>query len=104
MGSMAHRKLDEAVISAYAAVDPKGGWDVQWAEAYVEYGAGELPAPAPGKGERGKKAKGNGETKRRREEAELERVRELRREVDEKVLGALLGLNLRRSASSEGGR
>lgn len=28
---LAHEKLDRAVLSAYASVDPKGGWDEDWA-------------------------------------------------------------------------
>jgi hypothetical protein len=42
---LAHEKLDRAVLAAYAAVDPKGGWDESWAEVWVETGAGQ-PLPA----------------------------------------------------------
>ncbi|MFG0284375.1 MAG: class I SAM-dependent DNA methyltransferase [Phycisphaerales bacterium JB039] len=41
---LAHRKLDEAVLAAYALVDPAGGWDPAWAEVFEETGAGR-PLP-----------------------------------------------------------
>ncbi len=41
---LAHEKLDRAVLAAYAAVDPDGGWDEAWAEVWVDSGAG-LPLP-----------------------------------------------------------
>lgn len=37
---LAHEKLDRAVLAAYAATDPAGGWDEAWAEVWVESGAG----------------------------------------------------------------
>jgi hypothetical protein len=45
---LAHRKLDEAVLAAYEAVDPAGGWAPAWAEAWEPAGAGQpLPADHP---------------------------------------------------------
>jgi hypothetical protein len=42
---IAHEKLDRAVLAAYAAVDPEGKWNEDWAEVWVETGAGQkLPA------------------------------------------------------------
>ena len=68
---LAHRKLDEAVLAAYAAVDPAGGWDEAWAEVWEETGAGQpLPAGHP--------------------------LAARRAEVDQKVLANLLRLNLSR--------
>lgn len=37
---LAHGRLDRAVLAAYAAVDPSGGWDVEWARVFEETGAG----------------------------------------------------------------
>ena len=42
---LAHKKLDQAVLTAYRAVDPPGGWDPAWAEVFEETGAGH---PLPG--------------------------------------------------------
>ena len=42
---VAHRELDRAVLAAYAAVDPAGGWSEDWADAWEETGAGQ-PLPA----------------------------------------------------------
>jgi hypothetical protein len=41
---LAHERLDRAVLSAYAATDPKGGWDPEWAKVWVDTGAGQ-PMP-----------------------------------------------------------
>jgi len=38
---LAHEQLDRAVLAAYAAVDPQGGWQEDWAEVWVETGAGQ---------------------------------------------------------------
>jgi len=38
---LAHRKLDEAVLAAYAAVDPKGQWSKDWADVWEDAGAGQ---------------------------------------------------------------
>lgn len=65
---LAHERLDRAVLAAYGAVDPKGGWNEDWAEVWVETGAG-APLP-PGHA--------------------LEKKRE---EVEERVLGNLLRMN-----------
>jgi hypothetical protein len=71
---LAHRKLDEAVLAAYAAVDPDGGWEASWAEAWEPTGAG---TPLP-------------------EDHALSARRE---EVDQAVLANLLRLNLARSSA-----
>ena len=80
---LAHRKLDEAVLAAYAAVDDKGEWDTAWAAAYEPFGAGEIvisdKEPPPPEVEEAKRA-----------------AIEQRREVDEKILAGLLRLNLQR--------
>jgi hypothetical protein len=38
---LAHEQLDRAVLSAYAASDPQGGWDEEWARVWAETGAGQ---------------------------------------------------------------
>jgi hypothetical protein len=68
---LAHEELDRAVLAAYAAVDPAGGWSEDWAEVWVETGAGQPPA-------------------------EGHPLASRRAEVDQQVLGALLRLNLAR--------
>ena len=71
---LAHRALDEAVLAAYAAVDPEGGWDAGWAAVFEETGAGVgLGADHPLHGHR--------------------------EEVEQLILGALLAMNLGRSHS-----
>ncbi|MFW6133105.1 MAG: class I SAM-dependent DNA methyltransferase, partial [Planctomycetota bacterium] len=37
---LAHAAVDRAVLAAYAAVDPEGGWDPDWAEVWQPCGAG----------------------------------------------------------------
>jgi hypothetical protein len=65
---MAHEQLDGAVLAAYAATDPAGGWQEDWAAVWVDTGAGQpLPADHP--------------------------MAEQRRQVDAAVLAALLRLN-----------
>lgn len=45
---LAHEQLDRAVLAAYAAVDPDGAWDEDWAEVWVDTGAGHpLPTDHP---------------------------------------------------------
>lgn len=72
---LAHAALDRAVLGAYAAVDPEGGWDAAWAEVFIETGAGQ---PLP---------EGHGLSGRRVE-------------VEQGVLGALLRLNLERAGTA----
>ncbi len=74
---LAHRALDEAVLAAYAAVDPQGCWSNKWADVFEEMGAGQ-PLPETGDGE-----------------AHPLYVR--RQEVEQKILGALLRLNQARA-------
>ncbi|MCC7389860.1 MAG: class I SAM-dependent DNA methyltransferase [Phycisphaerales bacterium] len=76
---LAHERLDRAVLAAYAAVDPEGGWDPDWARVWVETGAGG------GKQQSGKAAKQQMEAGERGE-------------VEERVLGALLRLNQQRAS------
>ncbi|MDD4891657.1 MAG: hypothetical protein PHU85_17195 [Phycisphaerae bacterium] len=65
---LAHKKLDAAVLAAYAAADPAGGWSAEWAAAWEEAGAGQaMPDGHPLAG--------------------------LRAEIEQKVLGNLLRLN-----------
>lgn len=65
---LAHERLDRAVLAAYAAVDPAGEWDVEWARVFMETGAGVgLPEGHALAGERAV--------------------------VEEKILGGLLRLN-----------
>ena len=70
---LAHERLDRAVLSAYAHVDPDGNWSPDWAEVWTESGAGQ---PLP-------------------EDHELSARR---REVDQLVLANLLRMNLARAA------
>jgi len=71
---LAHRRLDEAVLASYAAVDPDGDWDVSWAEVFVETGAGQgLDEDDP--------------------------MRARRDEVEQLILGNLLRMNLERSGA-----
>jgi hypothetical protein len=68
---LAHAELDRAVLAAYAAADPEGGWEPAWAEVWEETGAGTpLPEKHP--------------------------LAPRRAETDERVLAALLRLNLSR--------
>ena len=69
---LAHEKLDRAVLAAYAAVDPDGEWSEDWADVWLETGAGQ---PLPDDHD----------------------LAERRREVDQLVLGNLLRMNLARA-------
>ena len=69
---LAHEKLDRAVLAAYAAVDPDGDWSEDWADVWVETGAGQ---PLPDDHD----------------------LAERRREVDQLVLANLLRMNLARA-------
>ena len=42
---IAHQELDRSVLSAYAAVDPEGGWNEDWAEVWFDKGAGQPLKP-----------------------------------------------------------
>jgi len=69
---LAHEQLDRAVLAAYAATDPDGEWSEDWTRAWVDSGAGE---PLPDNHE----------------------LSEQRKETDQRVLAALLRLNLQRA-------
>jgi len=40
---LAHQELDRAVLAAYAATDPEGGWSEDWADVWLDTGAGQPP-------------------------------------------------------------
>jgi hypothetical protein len=69
---LAHLKLDQAVLTAYAAVDSEGGWSPDWAQVWQDTGAGQ-PLPAD------------------------HALAAHRAETDQKVLANLLRLNLTRT-------
>lgn len=89
---LAHKKLDEAVIRAYAEVDPDGEWDPAWAEAYEPYGAGEIVIVRP-KDVKGKRTQADPANVIAAKEAAIEK----RKEIDEKILANLLRMNLQRA-------
>lgn len=69
---LAHKALDEAVLNAYAATDPAGGWDPRWAEVFEPSGAGQpLPEGHP--------------------------LTQRRAETEQSILAALLRLNQERA-------
>jgi hypothetical protein len=69
---LAHEKLDRAVLAAYAAADPQGGWSEDWADVWKDTGAGQPLTPPHPRSAR-------------------------RAEIDQKVLANLLRLNLARA-------
>jgi hypothetical protein len=69
---LAHLKLDQAVLTAYAAVDPEGQWNADWAQVWQDTGAGQ-PLTAD------------------------HALAARRAEIDQKVLANLLRLNLARA-------
>ena len=69
---LVHEKLDRAVLAAYAAVEPEGGWNEDWAAVWIGTGAGQsLPADHT--------------------------LADQRKEIDENVLANLLRMNLDRA-------
>lgn len=69
---LAHKAHDEAVLNAYAATDPAGGWDPRWAEVFEPSGAGQpLPEGHP--------------------------LTQRRAETEQSILAALLRLNQERA-------
>jgi hypothetical protein len=82
---LAHEKLDRAVLAAYAAVDPEGGWSEDWATVWIETGAGQPPPEPPA----------DASPADRTAAAELAARR---KETDQRVLANLLRMNLARSA------
>ncbi len=78
---LAHEKLDRAVLAAYAATDPgpgNGEWPEDWAEVWIETGAGQ---PLP----------------------DAHTLSERRRKIDQRVLANLLRLNLERAKRTDEG-
>jgi hypothetical protein len=71
---LAHEQLDRAVLAAYAATDPDGKWSEDWAQVWVESGAGQ---PLPDGHE----------------------LTELRKDIDQRVLANLLRMNLARAGN-----
>jgi hypothetical protein len=70
---LSHQELDRAALSAYAAIDPDGGWSEDWAEVWLDTGAGQpLPDDHP--------------------------LAARRKEIDQRVLANLLRLNLQRAS------
>lgn len=105
---MAHRKLDEAVLRAYAAVDPEGGWDPAWAAVYEPFGAGEISIKGEG-ARRGSSSSSSSKGKWARKAAQADPDADAKRAaiaargpVDERILGALLRLNRERAGVGEG--
>src|SRR5687768_15109954 len=73
---LAHQTLDRAVLAAYAATDPVGHWSENWAEIWLDTGAGQpLPDNHP--------------------------LAAQRKEIDQKVLSNLLRLNHERALASK---
>ena len=66
------------MLASDAAVDPERGWDEEWAKVRVETGAGQ---PLP----------------------EGHELADRRREIDQRVLGNLLRLNLARAEQEQSG-
>lgn len=93
---LAHKKLDEAVLRAYAEVDPDGDWDPAWAEAYEPYGAGEIVIVRK-EDVKGKRAKADSAKVIAAKEAAIEK----RRVIDEKILTNLLRMNIQRAKAEE---
>ncbi|MCH8270112.1 MAG: hypothetical protein IH985_02740, partial [Planctomycetes bacterium] len=79
---IAHDKLDRAVLAAYAAIDPKGDWDPDWAEVYEPFGAGSITIKREGRGADNVEAIG-------KKEAAIE----AREPIDQRILASLLHLN-----------
>ncbi len=83
---LAHKALDQAVLAAYAAVDPTGDWDPVWADAYEPFGAGEITIATTG---------------RKPDDAATVAAKQAaiakRKEVDQLILANLLRLNQERA-------
>ena len=72
---LAHQQLDRAVLAAYGEIDPEGLWNEDWADTWLDTGAGQkLPSDHP--------------------------LHARRTETDTRVLENLLRLNLRRAGSA----
>lgn len=74
---LAHLTLDRAVLNAYAATDPNGGWTPAWAEVFEPTGAGQPLPPIDNK---------------------PHPLTDLRAQTEQQILAALLTLNHHRSA------
>ena len=79
---LAHEKLDRAVLIAYAAIDPEGDWDPDWAQAYEPFGAGSITIKRAGRGA------DNAETIGKKQAAI-----QAREPIDQRILANLLRLN-----------
>ena len=93
---LAHKKLDEAVLHAYAEIDPDGNWDSAWAAAYEPFGAGEIVIVRK-EDVKGKRAKPDPANVIAAKEAAIEE----RKEIDEQILVNLLRMNLQRAKLEE---
>lgn len=98
----AHKHLDRAVLTAYAAIDPQGGWEPDWADVYEPFGAGEIEtAPKPGKVRATKKKRTlRSRTISPEQQARYEAARAAlaaRKPIDEKILANLLRVNQERA-------
>jgi len=82
---LAHEKLDRAVLAAYAAIDPDGGWSEDWATVWIETGAGQPPPEPPGDASPA-------------DRAAADELAARRKEIDQRVLANLLRMNLARAA------
>ncbi len=83
---LAHRRLDEAVIAAYAHIDPEGDWRFEWAKVYEPFGAGEITISKKGK------SKDSEEVVAAKQAAIAQR-----KQTDERILANLLRLNQERA-------
>jgi hypothetical protein len=100
---LAHEKLDRAVLAAYAAVDPAGGWSEDWAAVWTETGAGQ-PPPAEEEPARAGRASppAQMELAPGADQAAAAELAARRKETDQRVLANLLRMNLARAGRERG--
>ncbi len=93
----AHKRLDRAVLAAYAAVDPQGNWNPDWADVYEPFGAGEIEVERkPAKKRLVKKKRTARPPAAPNGQPDYEAARTAlaaRKPIDEQILGNLLRLN-----------
>ena len=105
---LTHKRLDRAVLAAYAAVDPAGGWSPDWADVWEETGAGQPLPSQPGAAvphhqesrpsQPGAAVPHHQESRQSQPGADVPHPLAARRaEIDQKVLANLLRLNQARS-------